>query len=84
MKSNVHCRLRLVTPSALGRRITRVRPIVPRIARVAATAVNSETSTPMPSVSAKPCTSDWERMKRMNAAMKVTTLASTIAPKPRL
>ncbi len=83
MKSKVQWRRLLVTPSALGREIARVRPIVPRIARVAATAVNSETRTPMPSVSANPCTSDCESTNRMNAAMNVTTLASMIAPRPR-
>ena len=60
-----------------------MRPIVPRIARVAATAVNSDTSTPMPSVSANPCTSACESTNRMNAAMNVTTFASMIAAKPR-
>ena len=66
-------------PSARGCVISRERPIVPRIAWVASTAVNSETSVPMPSVKAKPLTPAVARMNRMNATMNVTTFASMIA-----
>ena len=59
-------------------------PIAPSAACVASTAVNSDTSVPMPSVNAKPLTSAVASANRMNAVMKVTTLASTIAAKPRL
>ena len=62
----------------------RERPIVPRIACVASTAVNSETSVPMPSVNAKPFTPAVARMNRMNAVMNVTTFASMIAARPFL
>ena len=62
-----------------AREIMRERPIVPRIACVASTAVNSETSVPMPSVKAKPLTPAVARMKRMNAVISVTTFASMIA-----
>ena len=57
-------------------------PIEPRIADVASTAVNSETSVPMPSVNAKPLTPAVASMNRMNADMNVTTLASMIAARP--
>ncbi len=56
----------------------------PSAACVASTAVNSDTSVPMPSVNAKPLTSAVASANRMNAVMNVTTLASTIAAKPRL
>jgi hypothetical protein len=46
--------------------------------------VNSDTIVPMPSVKAKPFTPAVARMKRMNAVMIVTTLASRIAAKPFL
>ena len=57
---------------------------MPSTACVASTAVNSETSVPMPSVNAKPLTPAVARMNRMNAVMNVTTLASMIAAMPRL
>ena len=65
-------------------RCIRERPIVPSTACVASTAVNSETSVPMPSVKAKPLTPAVARMKRMNAVMSVTTFASMIAVRPFL
>ena len=74
----------LPAPSAAGLRIRRERPIVPSTACVGSTAVKSETSVPMPSTKAKPLTPAVARMKRMNATMKVTTLASMIAERPRL
>ncbi len=66
------------TPSALGRRRIRERAMVPRIADVASTAVNSDTSVPTPSVKAKPLTPAVARVKRMKATPMVTTLASMI------
>ena len=71
-------------PSAAGCAIRRERPIVASAACVASTAVNSETSVPMPSTNAKPFTPAVARMNRMNAVMNVTTLASMIAAMPRL
>ena len=53
-----------------------------RIAWVASTAVNSDTNVPMPSVNAKPLTSEVASTNRMNAVMIVTTLASMIAVRP--
>ena len=70
--------LSLPTPSALGRRSTRLRAIVPRIAEVASTAVNSETMVPTPSVNAKPLIPAVASVKRMNATPIVTTFASMI------
>ena len=61
-----------------------MRPSVPRIACVAITAVNSETSVPMPSMKAKPFTPAVASMKRMNAVITVTTFASMIAVRPFL
>ena len=58
--------------------------MAPSAACVASTAVNSETIVPMPSVKANPFTSAVASANRMNAVMNVTTLASTIAAKPRL
>jgi hypothetical protein len=84
MKSNVQPRPRRAAPSAAGWETTRERPIAPSAARVASTAVNNDTSVPMPSVNAKPLTSAVARANRMNAVMNVTTLASTIAANPRL
>jgi hypothetical protein len=54
------------------------RLIEPRIAEVASTAVNRETSVPMPSMNAKPRTPAVASMKRMNATPIVTTFASMI------
>jgi hypothetical protein len=68
----------LPTPSALGLRRIRVRAIVPRIAEVASTAVNSDTRVPTPSVNAKPLIPAVASVKRMNATPMVTTLASMI------
>ena len=82
MKSNVHTCFLPPAPSADGRAIMRESPIVMRIAWVARTAVNSETITPMPSVKAKPWTSEVASTNRMNAVMIVTTLASMIAVRP--
>ena len=48
------------------------------------TAVNSETSVPMPSMNAKPLTPAVARTNRMNAIMNVTTFASMIAVRPLL
>ena len=65
-------------PSALGRRSSRVRASEPRIAEVASTAVNRETSVPIPSVNAKPFTPAVASVNRMNATPTVTTFASMI------
>ena len=67
-----------------GCEISRERPIVPSTACVASTAVNSETSVPMPSVNAKPLTPAVASTNRMNAVMNVTTFASMIAARPFL
>ena len=69
-------------PSADGREIVREFPIVVRIACVAMTAVKSDTIVPMPSVKAKPFTSEVASTNRMNAVMIVTTFASMIAVRP--
>ena len=68
----------VATPSALFRRSSRVRASVPRIAEVASTAVNSDTSVPIPSVNAKPFTPAVASVNRMNATPIVTTFASMI------
>ena len=79
MKSNFQPLLSFVaTPSALGRRSSRVRASVPRIAEVASTAVNSDTSVPTPSVNANPLTPAVASVNRMNATPIVTTFASMI------
>ena len=84
MKSNVQpLRLR-PAPRAEGCETSRERLIAPSAACVARTAVNSETSVPMPSVKAKPLTSAVASANRMKAVMNVTTFASTIAANPRL
>ena len=70
---------RVRTPSALGRRSRRERESEPRIADVASTAVNSDTSVPTPSVKAKPLTPAVASVNRMNATPIVTTFASMIA-----
>src|ERR1035441_9905808 len=54
MKSNVQPRPRRSAPSAAGWESRFEGPIAPSAACVASTAVNSETSVPMPSVKAKP------------------------------
>ena len=51
---------------------------------MSSTAVNNDTSVPMPSTNAKPFTPAVARMKRMNATMNVTTFASMIAERPFL
>ena len=85
MKSNVQpWPRRGPAPSAAGWVTKRERPIAPSAACVASTAVNSDTSVPIPSVKAKPLTSAVASANRMKAVMNVTTLASTIAAKPRL
>ena len=78
MKSNFQPLPSLRTPSALGRRRMRLRAIVPRIAEVASTAVNSETIVPIPRVKAKPRTPAVASVKRMKATPIVTTFASMI------
>jgi hypothetical protein len=79
MKSNFQPWLSFVaTPSALGRRSSRVRASEPRIAEVASTAVKSETSVPTPSVKANPRTPAVASVNRMNATPIVTTFASMI------
>ena len=85
MKSNViglrgFARARAPTAAAAARELR----IESRIAWVASTAVNSETSVPMPSTKAKPFTPAVARMKRMKATRSVTTFASTIVEKPFL
>ncbi len=55
-----------------------MRLIEPRIAEVASTAVNSDTSVPTPSMNAKPRTPAVASMNRMNATPIVTTFASMI------
>ena len=55
----------------------------PKMARVATTAVNSEISTPIPSVKAKPFGPAVANMNTMIAVARVTTLASMIAAIPR-
>ena len=82
MKSNRHWRLEPPAPSAEGLAISREDPMLIRIAWVAITAVNSDTSVPMPSVSANPLTSAVASSNRMNAVMNVTMLASMIAVSP--
>ncbi len=84
MKSNVQPRPCRAAPSAAGCETTPERLIVPSAACVASTAVNSDSSVPMPSVNAKPLTSAVASANRMNAVMNVTTFASTIAANPRL
>jgi hypothetical protein len=84
MKSKVIGRACFPAPRADGRDMSRVRPIVPTIACVNSTAVNSETSVPTPSVNAKPLTPEVASTNRMNATMIVTTFASMIAPRPFL
>jgi hypothetical protein len=84
MKSNVQPLPRRAAPSAAGWVTKRERLIAPSAACVASTAVNSDTSVPMPSMNAKPLTSAVASANRMNAVMKVTTFASTIAAKPCL
>ena len=74
----------LVTPSAAGLWMSFERPMAPSTAWVSSTAVKNETRVPTPSVKAKPLTPAVASRKRMNATMKVTTLASTIADRPRL
>jgi len=54
----------------------------PSIARVAATAVTSEISVPMISMSAKPLTPAVATANRTIAVINVTTLASMIVWKP--
>ncbi len=84
MKSKVQPLRSPPAPSAAVWVTSFERPIAPSAACVASTAVNSETSVPMPSVKAKPLTSAVASANRMNAVMNVTTLASMIAAKPRL
>ena len=84
MKSNVQ-RCPLPSAPSAERCVTSFeRAIAPSAACVASTAVNRETSTPMPSVNANPFTSAVASANRMKAVMNVTTFASTIAAKPRL
>jgi hypothetical protein len=78
MKSK--CQRRVVLPglSAQRERRMRRRLIEPRMAEVASTAVNSDTSVPTPSVNAKPLTPAVARVNRMNATNRVTAFASAI------
>ena len=82
MKSKRHTRFSPPAPSAEGCEMIRELPIVMRIACVAITAVNSDTNVPIPSVKAKPLTSEVASTNRMNAVMIVTTFASMIAVRP--
>ena len=84
MKSNVIGLRCLPAPSADGCLRIDVLRSESRIAWVASTAVNSETSVPTPSTNAKPLTPAVARMNRMNATSSVTMLASTIVAKPFL
>ena len=84
MKSNVIGLRGLPAPSAEGDCRMRELRIDRRIACVASTAVNSDTSVPMPSTKAKPFTPAVARMKRMKATRSVTMFASTIVEKPFL
>ena len=84
MKSKFHPPRLRPAPRAEGRETTRVCPSAPSAACVASTAVNSDTSVPMPSMNANPLTSAVASANRMKAVMNVTTLASTMAAKPRL
>ena len=52
------------------------------MARVAATAVNIDTSTPMASRKANPRTLDWLATNSTDAVISVTALASMIVEKP--
>ena len=70
------------SPTARFDRSSRPRAIEPRIAEVAITAVNSETSVPTPRVNAKPFTPAVASMNRMNATPIVTTFASMIVRMP--
>ena len=54
----------------------------PSIARVAATAVISDTTVPISSISAKPFTPAVATAKRISAVIAVTTFASMIVRKP--
>jgi hypothetical protein len=54
----------------------------PSMARVAATAVASETTVPSSSISAKPFTLAVATAKRTSAVMQVTAFASRIVWKP--
>ena len=54
----------------------------PSIARVAATAVTSEITVPISSISAKPLTCAVATANRTSAVIAVTTFASTIVWKP--
>ena len=54
----------------------------PSIARVAATAVTSETAVPISSISAKPLTPAVATANRISAVIAVTTFASMIVWKP--
>src|SRR5450755_2164348 len=64
MKSNPQVRFLPPAPSAEGREMVRESPIVIRIAWVASTAVNRDTITPIPSVNAKPLTSEVARDRK--------------------
>ena len=75
------CRLECA-PSIAGLETAFERASVPSTACVNRTAVRNETSVPTPSVKAKPFTPAVASMKRMNATMNVTTLASIIAESP--
>ena len=85
MKSNVIGLRCLPAPSADGCSQDRAcRASSSRIACVASTAVNSDTSVPTPSANAKPLTPAVASTNRMNATSSVTTFASMIVAKPFL
>ena len=69
---------RSLAPSTALLCSSRERPIVPSIAWVNTTAVNSDTSVPTPRVKAKPLTPAVASTNRMNAVISVTTFASMI------
>ena len=83
MKSN-RIGLESRAPSAARERSRRVPRNAYRIAWVASTAVNNDTITPTPSVSANPRTPEVASTNRMKATRIVTMLASRIAVRPFL
>ena len=83
-KSNFQRISRCVRPSQRSLRKSLVSASRPKMARVASTAVNSESSTPTKSVKAKPLTPAVANRNRIAAVANVTTLASMIAEMPFL
>jgi hypothetical protein len=72
----------LDAPMNAGLSNQRKRASMPRIARVANTAVTSESPVPIKSMSAKPRTPDVATRKMITAEMTVTMFASTIVANP--